>query len=107
MRSRLRRRIRGAFTQDWLEILVTALGVLFLGLAGLFLYGLVTLVVHFNEPNPGLPIAEGLYKTSKGAGLAVFAVGTIVLLLVGWSLAGPAIRGRLRELRRRRGQGPP
>ena len=105
MRSRFRRRVREAFTRDWLEILVTALGVLFLALAALFLYGLVTLIVHFGESNPSLPIGEGLYKTSKGAGLAVFAVGTLVFALVGWSLAGSSIRRRLR-LRRRSGRGP-
>ena len=106
MRSRFRRRVREAFTQDWLEILVTSLGVLFLALAGAFLYALITLIIHFNDPNTGLPIGKGLYETSKGAGLAVFSVGTVVLLLVGWTLAGSSIRGRIRDIRRRRGRGP-
>src|ERR671936_107037 len=103
MRSKLRRRIRETFTQDWLEILVTVLGVVFLAFAGVFLYALITLIVHYNDPNTGVPIGEGLYKTSKGFGLAVFSVGALVFFLVGWALAGSSIRRRARALLRRRG----
>ena len=106
MRSKLRRRIRETFTQDWLEILVTVLGVVFLGFAGVFLYALITLIVHYNDPNTGVPIGEGLYKTSKGFGLAVFSVGALVFFLVGWALAGSSIRRRARALLRRRSRTP-
>jgi hypothetical protein len=102
----LRRRIRETFTQDWLEILVTSLGVLFLALGAVFLYALITLIVRYNDPNSGLPIGEGLYKTSKGTGLAVFSVGALLFFLVGWTFAGPSIRNRARSLFRRRRQGP-
>jgi hypothetical protein len=97
--------VRETFTQDWLEIVVTSLGVLFLGFAVAFLIALVTLIAHFNDPNSGLPIGEGLYKTSKGTGLAVFSVGLLVFAMVGWTFAGSAIRNRARALFRRRGQG--
>ena len=105
MRSKLRRRVKETFTQDWLEIIVTSLGVLFLLLAVVSVYGLITLIVHFNEPNTGLPIGEGLYKTSKGTGLAVFSVGAVVFFLVGWTFAGSSIRRRVRGLFRRGDQG--
>jgi hypothetical protein len=105
MRSKFRRRVRETFTQDWLEILVTSLGVLFLALGAVFLFALITLIVHYNDPNTGLPIGEGLYKTSKGTGLAVFSVGALVFFLVGWAFAGSSIRKRLRALLRRRDQG--
>jgi hypothetical protein len=98
MRSKYRRRIRETFTQDWLEILVTSVGVLFLVVAAVCLYAVITLIVHYNEPNTGLPIGEGLYKTSKGFGLALFSVGTVLFVLVGWALAGSSIRRLSRGL---------
>jgi membrane-associated protease RseP (regulator of RpoE activity) len=106
VQSKFRRRIRETFTQDWLEILVTVLGVLFLVLGAVFLYALITLVVHYNDPNTGIPIGEGLYKTSKGFGLALFSVGALLFFLVGWAFAGSTIRRRARALLRRRSQTP-
>ena len=86
-------------------IAVTSLGVLFLGFAVVFLIALITLIARYNDPNSGLPIGQGLYKTSKGTGLAVFSVGLVVFGLVGWAFAGSSIRHRARALFRRRGQG--
>jgi hypothetical protein len=105
MRSRFGRRVRETFTRDWLEIVVTSVGVLFLGFAVVFLIALITLIARYNDPNSGLPIGQGLYKTSKGTGLAVFSVGAVVFAMVGWTFAGSSIRRRARVLFRRRGQG--
>jgi hypothetical protein len=107
VRSKFRRRVRETFTQDWLEILVTGLGVLFLALSATFLVGLIVVVLNWGEPVPSdLPIGKGLFQVSKGAGLAVFSVGALLFAMVGWSLAGTSIRNGMRALRRRRGPGP-
>ena len=80
---------------------MTSIGVLFLALAAVCLYASITLIVHFNDPNSGLPIGEGLYKTSKWFGLALFSVGTLLFLLVGWALAGSSLRRLGRNILRR------
>jgi hypothetical protein len=102
VRSKFRRRVGEVFRRDWLEIFLTALGVLFLALGALCVWALVVLAVHWNESTSGLPIGRGMFQTSKGAGLAVFSVGAVVTFAVGWSLAGSPIRRRLRDVLRGR-----
>ena len=102
MKGRFRRRVDDAFRgRDWLEISLTALGVLFLVMFGFCVWGLVELVVHWGDQNSGLPIGRGMFLTSKGLGLALFSVGAVVTFSVGWWLAGPSIRRLLRAVRHR------
>ena len=99
-------RVRDVFIRDWLEILLTALGLFFLALAIVFLVALGLVVASWGEPPPPeLPIGQGLFQVNKGAGVAVFAVGSLLFTMVGWSLAGSSIRTRYRQLRRK--QSPP
>jgi hypothetical protein len=102
VRSKFGRRVAEVLNRDWLEIALTSLGVLFLGLAATCVWALVTYVVHWNDPETGFPVARGVLQTSKLLGIAVFSVGGIVTFFVGWTLAGSPIRRRLREARGRR-----
>jgi hypothetical protein len=104
VKSRFRRRVGEAFNQDWLEISLTALGVLFLVMFGFCVWGLVTVIVHWGDSTSGLPIGQGMFQTSKGFGLAIFSVGAIVTFAVGWWLAGGPIWRRLRALGHRSDQ---
>jgi hypothetical protein len=106
MRSPLGRRARGLLIRDWLEISLTVLGFLFLALAVVFVVALGIVVASWGQPPPAeLPIGRGLFQVNKGAGVAVFSVGTLLFTMVGWSLAGSSIRARYRQLRRK--QPPP
>lgn len=105
MRSKFGRRVREVFNQDWLEIGLTSLGVLFLALFVLCVWALVVLALHWNDSASSLPIGRGLLQTSKGAGVAVFSIGAIVTFFVGWTLAGSPIRRGLRALLRGRRRG--
>ena len=89
--------------RDWLEIVLTVFGALFLLAAALCVLCLVILVVNFTDKDPGVPVGEGLLQVSKGYGIAVFGMGSIVGFLVGWALAGESIRNGLRALRGHRG----
>jgi hypothetical protein len=104
--SRATRRARDLFIRDWLEIFLTALGLLFLGLAVLFFVALGIVVANWGEPPPPeLPIGRGLFQVNKGAGIGVFSLGAMLFAMVGWSLAGSSIRTRIRQIRGR--QAPP
>jgi small-conductance mechanosensitive channel len=106
MRGQLGRRARGVLIRDWLEISLTVLGLVFLALALLFVVALGVVVASWGEPPPAdLPVGRGLFQVNKGAGVAVFSVGTLLFAMVGWSLAGASIRARYRQLRRK--QPPP
>lgn len=107
-RSKLGRRFRELFVRDWLEILLTALGVLFLVLAAVCVVAVVVDLATWNESASGFSAGEGLLNLSKGFALALFSVGAVVTGAVGWSLAGPPIRERVRALiasRRRNARG--
>ena len=100
MARRVMRRVRQVFIRDWLEIWLTALGVLFLGLALLFLVALGIVIANWGQPPPPeLSVGRGLFQVNKGAGIAVFAVGAMLFTTVGWSLAGSSIRARVRQMR--------
>ena len=94
--------LREYLRRDWLEIFLTILGLLFLGLAVVCVIIVVVIAVTFGDPAPDLPIGRGLLQNSKGYGLAVFGTGAVVTFGVGWLFAGEAIRGRVRALRRGR-----
>jgi cobalamin synthase len=102
MRRSLGQRARDALVRDWLEISLTVLGLLFFALAVLFAVVLAIVVASWGEPPPPeLGVGRGLFQVNKGAGVAVFSVGTLLFAMVGWSLAGASIRTRYRQLRRR------
>jgi hypothetical protein len=94
--SRLER-VRRALRLDWLEIILTGLGLLFLALSAFLAFSFVYLAIHFMDPAPSLPIGRGMLQASKGYGLGVFGVGALVTFGVGWAFAGDAIRRRLRR----------
>jgi hypothetical protein len=88
--------------RDWFEILITALGLLFLGLAAIFLIALGIDIASWGEPPPPeLNVSSGLFTVNKAAGLAVFSIGALLFTAVGWSLAGSSIRAGYRRLRGR------
>ena len=85
--------------RNWLEILLTVLGLVFIALSILCVVAVVVIAVTFGDPAPELPIGRGLLQNSKGYGLAVFGIGAIVTFSVGWLFAGESIRARIRALR--------
>jgi hypothetical protein len=100
-RSRLGRRIREVFRRDWLEVVLTVLGVLFLAIAAVFLASLVVILVHIADPEPSFEFGPGALHTSKLYGIVFFGFGTVITFATGWWLAGRAIRDRLGGLFRR------
>jgi hypothetical protein len=102
MKRPMTRRVKDVLIRDWLEISLTALGLFFLALAAVFLVALGIVVASWGQPPPPeLPIGRGLFQVNKGAGLAVFSVGALLFVMVGWALAGSSIRSRYRQLRRK------
>jgi hypothetical protein len=99
-RSKLGRRIRELFIHDWLEIFLTVLGFVFFVLTALCVVALVVDLATWNDPATGFSAGEGILKLSKGFALALFSVGAVITAAVGWTLAGPAIRDRVRAVGR-------
>jgi hypothetical protein len=107
-RSKLGRRIRELFIHDWLEIFLTVLGILFLGLTVLCVVAVVVDIATWNDSGTGFSAGEGVLKLSKGFALALFSVGAVVTAAVAWALVGPPLRDWVRAFARwrRRNSGP-
>jgi hypothetical protein len=99
-RSKLGRRIRELFIHDWLEIALTGLGILFLGLMVLCVVAIVVDIATWNDSGTGFSAGQGVMKLSKGFALALFSVGAVITAAVGWALVGPPLRDRARAVAR-------
>jgi uncharacterized membrane protein len=86
---------------DWVEAVLTGLGILFAILAVVSVIAVVRLITSIGEPITGFPAGEGFVKGARGLGLGLFAVASLVFSLVAWTLLAPRIRAALRKRRDR------
>jgi hypothetical protein len=97
----LRRRMSEAMAaHDWLEGVSVGVGLVFLVLAVLCAWGLVTAITSWGDADPGFKTTVGFLKVTRGFGVVLFALFGFLALGVGWFLAGDWIRRLLRRNRK-------
>ena len=87
---------------DWLEGISFALGVAFLLLAVVCVWGVVTALVNIGDTEslPGTYAVGGFLEVTRGFAVVLFALFALVAGAVGWFFAGDTFRrwfGRLRS----------
>ena len=89
-----RRMSEATAAHDWLEGLGFVLGLAFLALAVLCVWGIVTAIANIGgaEAPPGEPVTVGFLEVTRGFGLVLFALFGFVAFGVGWFLAGDAVK---------------
>jgi hypothetical protein len=102
-RSFRRRLSEATAAHDWLEGLSFVLGLGFLALAMLCVWGIVTAVVNIGDTEsiPGTYAVAGFLEVTRGFAIVLFAVMGLVTISVGWFLAGDAITRWVRRARTR------
>jgi ABC-type amino acid transport system permease subunit len=85
-----RRMSEATAAHDWLEGLASVLGLAFLALAVLCLWGIVTAIANIGdaEAPPGEPVTVGFLEATRGFALVLFALFGFIAFGVGWFLAG-------------------
>jgi hypothetical protein len=84
---------------DWVEAVLTVLGVVFAALAVVSVIGVIRLITSIGEPTRGFPTGTGFVQGARGLGLGLFSVATLVFSLVAWTLLAPRVRAALRRRR--------
>lgn len=98
----LRRRLSEATAaHDWLEGLSTVLGVVFLVLAVVCVWGVVVGISTLGDPDTAFETTPGFLQATRGFGIVFFALFAFIAVAVGWFFAGDAIRHVARRFRRR------
>jgi hypothetical protein len=100
-----RRRLSEATAaHDWVEGVSFVLGLVFLLLAALCVWGIVTGIANLGdtEAPPGTPVVVGFLEVTRGFAIVLFAVFGFVAWGVGWFLAGDRVKGWVRRARARR-----
>ncbi len=98
----LRRRLSQATAaHDWLEGFSTALGLLFLVVAALCVWGVVVAITTLGDDDAAFKTTPGFIQATRGFGIVFFSVFALVAGAVGWFFAGDAIRRLWRRVRRR------
>ena len=98
-----RRRLSEATAaHDWLEGISFLLGLLFLFLAVLCVFGIVTAVTNVGDTEsiPGTYAVAGFLEVTRGFAIVLFSLFGVVALAVGWFFAGDTFKrwfGRLRS----------
>jgi ABC-type amino acid transport system permease subunit len=90
-----RRRLSEATAaHDWLEGVSLVLGLAFLALAVLCVWGVVTGIVNIGdaEAPPGTPATVGFLEVTRGFAMVLFALFGFVAFGVGWFLAGATVK---------------
>ena len=102
-RSFRRRMSEATAAHDWMEGLAFVLGVAFLVLAVLCVWGIVTAIANVGdaEAPPGQPVTVGFLEVTRGFALVLFALFGFIALGVGWFLAGDTLKGWLARGRAR------
>jgi hypothetical protein len=102
-RSFRRRLSEATAAHDWLEGLSFVLGLGFLVLAMLCVWGIVTAVVNIGdtESTPGTYAVAGFLEVTRGFAIVLFAVMGLVAISAGWFLAGDTITRWVRRARTR------
>jgi hypothetical protein len=89
-----RRRVSEATAaHDWLEGLSFLLGLAFLVLAMVCVWGIVTAVGNIGDTEsiPGTSAVAGFLEVTRGFAIVLFAVMGLVAIGVGWFFAGDTI----------------
>jgi hypothetical protein len=98
-----RRRLSEATAaHDWLEGVSFALGVAFLALAVLCVWGIVTAVANIGDTEgiPGTYSVVGFLEVTRWFAIVLFSILGLVAVAVGWFFAGDTFRrwfGRVRS----------
>lgn len=101
-----RRRLSEATAaHDWLEGVSFVLGLVFLLLAVLCVWGIVTGIANLGDTEalPGTTAVVGFLEVTRGFAIVLFAVFGFIALGVGWFLSGDTVRGWFARARARRG----
>jgi ABC-type amino acid transport system permease subunit len=96
MHRTFRRRLSEATAaHDWLEGLAFVLGLAFLVLAVLCVWGIVTSLANIGdtEAPPGTPVTVGFLEVTRGFAMVLFALFGFLAFGVGWFLAGDTVKG--------------
>ena len=99
-----RRRLSEATAaHDWLEGVSFVLGIGFLLLAVLCVWGVVTAIANLGdaEAPPGTPVVVGFLEVTRGFAIVLFAIFGLVGFGVGWFLAGDTVKGWFARARTR------
>ena len=95
-----RRRLSEATAaHDWLEGVSFVLGLGFLLLAVLCVWGIVN--IGDTEAPPGTSVVVGFLEVTRGFAIVLFAVFGLVAFGVGWFLAGDTFKGWFARARSR------
>jgi hypothetical protein len=88
---------------DWLEGASFVLGLGFLVLAVLCLWGIVTAVVNIGDTEsiPGTYAVAGFLEVTRGFAIVLFAIMGLVAVGVGWFFAGDTVKRWVRRARTR------
>ena len=89
-----RRMSEATAAHDWLEGLASVLGLAFLALAVLCVWGIVTAIANIGdaEAAPGEPVTVGFLEATRGFALVLFALFGFIAMGVGWFLAGDTMK---------------
>jgi hypothetical protein len=100
----VRRRLSEATAaHDWLEGVSFVLGLGFLLLAALCVWGIATAIANIGdtEAPPGTAVVVGFLEVTRGFAIVLFAAFGLVAFGVGWFLAGDAFKGWFARARSR------
>ena len=98
-----RRRLSEATAaHDWLEGISFVIGVAFLALAVVCVWGVVTAVANIGDTEslPGTYAVGGFLEVTRGFAIVLFSLFALVAAAVGWFFSGDTFRrwfGRLRS----------
>jgi ABC-type amino acid transport system permease subunit len=89
-----RRMSEAAAAHSWLEGFAFVLGLAFLALAVMCVWGIVTAIANVGdaEAPSGQPVTVGFLEVTRGFALVLFALFGFLALGVGWFLAGDTLK---------------
>lgn len=89
-----RRMSEATAAHDWMEGLAFVLGLAFLVLAVLCVWGIVTAIVNVGDAKapPGQPVTVGFLEVTRGFAMVLFALFGFLAFGVGWFLAGDTVK---------------
>ena len=98
-----RRMSEATAAHDWLEGLEFVLGLAFLALALVCVWGIVTAITNVGdaEAPPGEPVTVGFLEVTRGFALVLFALLGFIAFGVGWFLAGDTVKGWFARIKAR------
>jgi ABC-type amino acid transport system permease subunit len=89
-----RRMSEATAAHDWLEGLAFVLGLVFLALAVVCVWGLATGIANIGDPEapPGASTTVGFLEVTRGFAIVLFALFGFLAFGVGWFLAGDTMK---------------